>query len=190
MTLDFMSLKLAFRSLPCFLCLDGETGDDRSGHLACDSDEIVFLRLDAAHHVVDELVLHVVVAQRVELDGVLGIDGCEEHHLLQPSGLRRRLDHLREKVDVSFRVDDGNIIALQDVLLDHGFHEPRLADAGGPEAAEMTAPFLVGNRNKDVPGPVGEVHPSSENRDAAIRTAFPFPVYLVQTFEAVYPGHD
>ncbi len=173
-----------------FLCLDGEAGDDRARHLARDGDEVVLLRLDAAHHVVHELVFHIVVAQRVELDGVVGIDGREKHHLLQPSGLRRRLDHLREKVDVSFRVDDGNIIALPDVLLDHGLHEPRLADAGGPEAAEMTAPFLVGYRNKDVPGPVGEVHPLAENRDAAVRTAFPFPVYLVQSFEAVYLGHD
>ena len=185
-----MSLKLAFSSLPCLSGLDGETGDDRAGHLARDGDEVVFLRLDAAHHVVHKLVFHVVVAQGVELDGVVGVDGREEHHLFQPSGFRRRLDHLREEVDISFRVDDGDIVALPDVLLDDGLHEPRLADAGGPEAAEVTASLLVGYRDEDVPGPVGEVHSLAENCDPAVRAAFPFSVYLAQSFEAVYLGHD
>ena len=138
-----MSLKLTFSSLPSFLCLDDKTGDDRARHLARYGDEVILLRLYAAHHVVHEFVLHIVVAQGVELDAV-GIDGREEHHLLQPPGFRGRLDHFREEVDVSLRVDNGEIVTLPDVLLDDGLHEPRLADAGGPEAAEVTASFRSG----------------------------------------------
>ena len=181
--------EIGVQLLALLLCLDGKAGDDRARHLARDGDEVILLRLDAAHHVVHEFVFHVVVAQGIEFDGVVGVDGGEEHHLLQPSRFRGRLDHLREEIDVSFRVDDGEVVALPDVLLDDGLHEPRLADAGGPEAAQVTASLRVRYSDEDVPGPVGEVHPLAENRDPAVRPAFSLPVYLAQSFEAVSLDH-
>jgi hypothetical protein len=54
----------------------------------------------------------------------------------------------------------------------------------------MTASLLVGYRDEDVFGPVGEVHSLAEDRYPAVRAAFPFSVYLAQPFEAVHLGHD